>query len=288
MKIVKTRTSDGYHFTGLLSEPTSDPKGIIIHIHGMAGNIYLNSFYQAMHDQYPENGYAFLAGELRGSSTVQEFITDDGEGICGNAYERFEDCILDIQAWIDFAKELGYMNIWLQAHSLGPSKLAYFITQTRSEDVNGLIFISPSDMLGLVHDEAGAKDHAKLFPEAGQLVSEGKGSTLLSHPLWGILKLSAATYLNFFSNTSNTAIFNYNSLGLGWDVVNAIDKPVLAITGTKDDGIVPVMDAHAAMKLLEEELKNSPKVKTIVYDGAEHGFDGFPEEIVRDVMGFVG
>jgi len=61
----------------------------------------------------------------------------------------------------------------------------------------------------------------------------------------------------------------------------------LAITGTKDDGIVPVMDAHGAMKKLESELKSSPKVKTIVYDGAKHSFDGFGERIVKDVIDFV-
>jgi pimeloyl-ACP methyl ester carboxylesterase len=287
MKIVNTKTSDGFHFSGLLSEPSGERKGIILHIHGMAGSIYMNSFYTEMHETFPQNGYAFLTGELRGTSTIQEFITDRGEEICGNAYEKFEDCIIDIQAWVDFAQTLGYSKIWLQGHSLGTSKITYYVAQTKSPIIEGLLLISPSDMLGLVHDPDGILDHQILFPEAQSLVGEGKGDMILTHSLWGCLKLSAQTYLNFFSNTSNTAIFNFNSLGLGWKVVNSLTVPVLAFTGSHDDGIVPVMEAHQAMSVFERELSLSERVKTVVYEGAGHGFDGFEKNIVEDVLEFI-
>lgn len=287
MRIVKTKISDGFHFHGLLSEPQSEKKGIIIHIHGMAGNIYLNSYYPNMHDYYSGNGYAFLAGEHRGSGTIQEFATDEGIKLCGNAYEKFEDCVYYMQAWVDFAKDLSYSEIWLQGHNLGSSKLLYYITNTDTDGIKGLLLISPSDTLGLVHDPIDIKDHELLFPEAQELIKQGKGEQILSNNLWGTNKLSASTYLNFFSSDSNIAIFNYNSLGLGWNTVNKVNLPVLSITGTKDDGIVPVMDAYEAMKLLEKELKNSPKAKTIVYDGADHGFEGFEENIVEDVITFI-
>lgn len=47
------------------------------------------------------------------------------------------------------------------------------------------------------------------------------------------------------------------------------------------------MDAHDAMEVLEKELKNSPKVKTIVYQDVEHGFEGFEQNIVEDVIKFI-
>lgn len=286
MKIVKTKTTDGYHFSGLLSE-AKDSKKIIIHIHGMAGSVLLNEYYSAMHEQYPNNGISFLAGEHRGTGTITAFVHDTTDGVCGNAFERFEDSIYDIQAWIDYARSLGYDEIWLQAHSLAPSKVAYYISQTENHGIKGFIFISPSDMLGLVNDIEGKKDHDIMLPEAKKLASEGKGKTILSHKLWGDNLLSADTYLNFFDEGAKDAIFNYGNEALGWDVVNSIDIPVLAITGTKDDGIVPVMDAHEAMKKLESELKNSPKVKTLVYENAEHSFNGFTERIVQDVIEFI-
>jgi pimeloyl-ACP methyl ester carboxylesterase len=286
MKIINTKTSDGFRFKGLISE-AKDSKKIIIHIHGMAGSVLLNEYYTQMHDYYPENGYSFLAGENRGTGTITAFVHDTTEGVAGNALEKFEDCVLDIQAWVDFARENGYEEIWLQAHSLGPSKVAYYINQTPEHGVKGLIFISPSDMIGLVNDSKGKADYDTMLPEAERLVKEGKGQTLLSHKLWGSELLSADTFLNFFGKGAKTAIFNYGDETLGWSVVNSLKLPVLAITGTKDDGIAPVMEVHKAMEKLESELKSSPGVKTIVYDNAEHSFDGFGEKIVKDVIDFV-
>jgi pimeloyl-ACP methyl ester carboxylesterase len=141
-------------------------------------------------------------------------------------------------------------------------------------------------MIGLVHDEEGIKDHKKMYPQAKKLVSEGKGKQILDHKLWGLEILSAESYLHFFENDAKDAIFNYWS-DSRWDVVNSISHPVLAITGTKDDGIEPVMDPHKAMEKLKSELKKAPRVETIVYDGAEHSFEGFEDEIVRDVVRFV-
>ncbi len=287
MKIIDIKTSDGLYLKGLLSEPKEKTSKIIVHIHGMSGDFYTNSYYPFMHDGYPKKGFSFMAGENRGTHSVTQFRKNDSYLNIGNTYEVFEECVNDIQGWIDYAVSLGYEEIWLQSHSLGPSKVAYYMNKKKPKNIRGLIWLSPSDIIGLVHYSEGNKDHKIMYPEAKRLVKSGKPKQLLSHKLWGEYILSAETYLNFFENDANTAIFNYGKPELGWDVVNKINIPVISITGTKDDGIIPVMDAYEAMKLLEKELKNSPKVKTVVYKNCEHSFDGFGKEIVRDVLGFL-
>jgi pimeloyl-ACP methyl ester carboxylesterase len=287
MNFVQVKTDDGYHFKGLLSESEKKGDVAIVHIHGMSGDFYTNPYYSAMYTGYPKNGIAFLAGENRGTHSITQFKKGDAYVNTGNAFEKFEECVDDIQAWVDFAKKLGYKKIWLQSHSLGPSKVAYYMDKRKPKDVSGLVWLSPSDMIGLVHDPEGAADHKKMFPEAKKLVKAGKSSQVLSHKLWGEYVLSAGTYLNFFDKKSNTAIFNYGLPELGWDVVNSIKVPVLAFTGTKDDGIAPVMDAYKAMKLLKKELKQSPRVQTVVYKECEHSFEGFEKQIVSDVVSFM-
>lgn len=287
MKIVKTKTADNLHLHGLLSTPTHISKKIIIHIHGMAGSPLLNSYYPAMHEQYSQNDIAFLAVEHRGTGTITSFCPDNRVRVIGNAFEVFEECIFDIEAWVQFAQAQGFEEIWLQAHSLGTSKVAYYFATKKPTAIAGLLLLSPSDMIGLVHDEDGAKDHAIMLPQAQKLMSEGKATTLIDHQLWGELYLSAKTYLNFFDESAQTAIFNFNDDSLGWHTVRAITIPVLAITGTKDFGIVPVMDPRAAMKKLEAELINSPRVTTVVIENAEHSFDGFANEIIRAANDFV-
>lgn len=290
MKIVKTKNKSGTNFYGLISTPETSTNKIIIHIHGMSGSITINGFYPLMHEEYTKAGFAFLVGEHSGTGSVTEFGNESeavGTKIIGNAFEKFEDSVDDIDAWVNFAKDLGYTEIWLQSHSLGCSKTSYYVAIKKPESVRGLLLISPADMVGLVHYPEGQKEHDVLFPEATKLVSEGKGKQLLSNLLWGENYLSADTYLNFFGEGSNLAVFNFNDDNLGWDTVNAINVPVLAFTGTKDDAIVPIMDPKLAMEKLEKELKNSPKIVTKVYENCTHSFDGFEKEVVKDVLEFV-
>jgi hypothetical protein len=287
MKIVSATTKDGLEYKGLFSEPNKSTETIVVHIHGMAGDFYTNNFYPYMHDSYPKSGVAFLAGENRGTHGIVQFNSVDGIRTAGNIFETFEETITDIEAWVQTAKDMGYTRIWLQSHSLGTSKTAYYMTHNPAPEIVGNIWLSPSDMIGLVHDQEGYKDHKILYPEAKKLIESNKESKILSKPLWGEYLLSAGTYLNFFEKTANTAIFNYGLPELGWSTVNNIKGAVLAITGTEDDGIVPVMEAHEAMQLLEKQLYNTSIVKTTVLNGAEHSFKGFEKNIVDEAVNFI-
>lgn len=284
---IKTETTDGLSFTGLLTAPDMKTTKLILHVHGMSGDIYINSFYPAMHEKYPVNGYAFLAAEHRGTHSVAQFNHSSGEIInIGNSYEIFEDSVLDIQAWVNKAMELGYEEIWLQGHSLGPSKLVYYIHKQNPQNIKGLILISPSDMLGWVLDDSRIDLHNKLLAEAIQLVTQGKSRQLLSQELDGYL-LSAGTYLNFFGPSSSLAIFNYLKPEVGWNVVNSLNLPIIAFSGTADDGVPTSVGANNAMQMLEEQLLNSPRKQTVVYEGAEHDFAGYAEKLVEDVLKFI-
>ncbi len=285
MEIVRAKTQDGYHFSGLLSR-AEDSKRIIIHIHGMAGSVVLNKYYSDMHESYVKNGISFLVGEHRGTGTISAFVHDTTEGICGNAFEKFEDCVFDIQAWVDYARDLGFEEVWLQAHSLGPSKVAYYLSSVKNHGIKGAVLISPADMLGLVKVGSGKKDFDLMYPEAKRLQHDGRGDVLLSTKLWGDGMLSANTFLNFFEEGSKAAIFNFHD-NKNWDTVGKIDIPVIAFTGTEDTAIYPVMDPYKAMEKLKSELKSSPKVQMIVYEGANHSFDGFGEKISDAVISFI-
>ncbi|WKZ30661.1 MAG: alpha/beta hydrolase [Candidatus Dojkabacteria bacterium] len=287
MQIIRTKTKDGIHYEGILTGDPATSDSIIIHIHGMAGSPTLNQYYTEMYKDYPAAGWHFLAVTHRGTGVATEFTTDDGATVLGNAYEKFEDCIHDIEAWVNKAAEMGYKRIWLQSHSLGPTKVAYYLSQTKDPRIEGAIFISPSDMVGLIKSGNESENYKAMISEANDLVKQGKGDQLLSQDIWGLEKLSADTYLNFFAEGSNLGVFNYNGPADGWGVVNSLTLPVLAIVGTADVGVVESKNPHEAMKQLEGELKNSPRVKTIVYEGADHSFDGFGGRIVEDVLEFV-
>lgn len=288
MRVIKTTTEDGVIFSGLLFEPEQATKKIIINIHGMAGEPYGNAYLQPMFRGYPAAGIAFLSVEQRGTHTLSQFLMADGKvRTIGNAFERFEDCVHDIAAWISQAHTLGYKDIWLQGHSLGCSKVAYAVAQKTDLGIAGLLLISPSDMVGLVHDPEGDAYRQILEPEAKELIAQGKPDQLLSQRLWGEYILSAGTYVNLFGDGARDAIFNYGKPELGFELIRSLSVPVWVCTGTADDGVIPVSDPHAAMKLLEEQLVQSPRKQTVVFEGAKHSFDGFGEQIVQKIVSFI-
>lgn len=282
-EFVETTTGDGLRLQGLFAEAT-DSNTAIIHFHGMAGNFFENRFVQTMFDQYPEHGISFLSVEERGSEIIRRFDTTDGDArMIGDAYERFEASRYDIEAWIDFLADAGYETIIVQGHSLAPSKITYYLAKTGDDRIDGLIFISPSEMQGLVEHES-TPEHQDLLEEARELVDDGKEDELLSEELWDWAVLSAGTYLNFFGDDAETDIFTYSQPERDFEAVSTIDVPLIAFLGTEDDGIVT--PPEECLSMLEEAAEQSPAFDGIVFDGADHSYAGFGDRIVDRVQSF--
>lgn len=287
MQILKVKTSTGLGYTGILMEPATSTDTLILHIHGMSGDVYFNSFYPMMYNDYPKAGISFLAVEHRGTHTVTLFDRSEELISIGNAHELFEDCVEDIQAWLNKARELGYKNIWLQGHSLGCAKIAYSLSHADLGEIAGVILLSPADMWGEVKHPDELANHQKMLAEAEELVKAGKPRQMLEHKLWGGMEMSAASYLNSFAEGTNTAIFNFYQPELGFPGLDKIKVPVLSFTGTKDSAIAPMREPNEAMQMLDKALINSPRKHQVVYDGANHDFEGFGDQIVAEVINFI-
>ncbi len=285
--ILRATTADGLILSGMLTTPTIPSDICVVHVHGMSGSTVFNSFYNAMHSRYSGQGIGYLVGENRGANGVTTFPRVDGRtALVGNAFEIFEECVHDVEAWVGCALKLGFRRIILQGHSLGCSKVVFAVSRLKPEQaavVSGLVLLSPADMLGLVEEPGCQPLHHRLLAEA----KSKRGEELLSELLWGYALLSARTYLNFFSPFSNAAIFNFLNPAYGYEQLKQIGLPVLAMTGTKDDGISPACDPARAMEVLRANLAASSRVETVVFDGADHDFVGFDEAILDKTIPFI-
>lgn len=286
MEFVKATTSDNLILQGLLSEPHSKSDSVILHIHGMSGNFFENDFIKTMLSGYPEQNLSFMTVETRGSEVIRFFSkTGGGFTMLGDAYEIFEESVKDIEAWIGFLSDRGYKNIYLQGHSLGCAKIAYYQSLMKDKRVKALLFISASDMFGLVLNKKDLPRHIKHMNESKSLIEAGKEMELLTDALWGTNKLSARTYVNFFGTDAKTAIFNYYDNKLGFDAVKKINVPIISIFGTKDDGIVT--DPYKSNDMLKQNAVKSPKFVGEVFEGAQHSYAGFEEQIVKSITNFI-
>lgn len=141
--IVKVTTNDGYLLHGLFFEPETKNKLVVIHIHGSAGNFYFNDFYPYLAKLSNDLNIAFLATNNRGSEV---YNIEKGSKYAGAAIEIFEECLLDIDAWIEFAITKGYKKIILEGHSFGTNKIQYYALNGKyRSQVKALILLGFTD-----------------------------------------------------------------------------------------------------------------------------------------------
>ena len=277
--IVKTITADNLELYGILTEAKGKKDAILINIHGTSGCFYIEDYTPFFVEELPALGIATLFTNNRGSHVMEAWQNS------GAALEIFEACVLDIDAWIQHALNLGYRRIFLQGHSLGTEKVVYYMNKgSHTRSVTAVILLGISDSFG---NQALI---AKRFPadpmvEAKRLMAEGKGEQFLTsiwRPHGGGVPQSAASYLNFFSHGSelSKAIPLRQRGELAY--YRKIRVPLLVVVGEFDPfTCIPVPEA---IRVLEKE---NPRTLTQVIAGTDHDFSGKGKELVEIIKDFL-
>jgi pimeloyl-ACP methyl ester carboxylesterase len=279
--IVKVQTEDGLMLHGLLTEPQSRSKTLKIHIHGTSGSFYWNRFVKALADSAAELNIAQLAFNNRGSGG---YDLEKGRLPRGSALERFQDCLLDIDAWIEFGRARGFERFILEGHSFGTEKAVYYMQKGRySSSVSGLILLGFSDTVGsqqLYHKETSGD----YFREAQRLSSEGQGQALLSdlYALCGECPISAGTYLDFFADNSELSRALPLRQGKDLQYFAAIKVPILGLIGDRHEyTVIPI---KAAVELLRRE---NPLAEVVQFAECSHNFESKEAELCFAVSDFI-
>jgi pimeloyl-ACP methyl ester carboxylesterase len=277
--IVKILTADHLELFGFLAEPEGEKDAILINIHGTSGCFYIEEYTPFLAEELPALGIATLFTNNRGSHVMEAWQNS------GAALERFEDCVLDIDAWIRYVLDLGYRRIILQGHSLGTEKVVYYMNRGNYPlSVAALVLLGISDSFG---NQAAI---AKKFPvdpmaEAKRLMAEGRGEQFLTsiwRPHGGAVPKSAASYLNFFSPGSELS----KALPLrqrgGLSYYREIRVPILVVVGEHDPfTCIPVQEA---IDLLEKE---NNRTLTRLIAGADHDFSLKSRELADVIQEFL-
>lgn len=137
--IVNIFTEDKVQLYGLYIKPQTS-NSIFINIHGTASNFYEEDFIKYLTEDFMENNISMLSTNNRGTGVYDCYAKT------GSAVEKFEDCIKDIDAWIEFAIKQKYKKIILSGHSLGTEKVVYYMSNGKYKNkVNGIILLAPAD-----------------------------------------------------------------------------------------------------------------------------------------------
>lgn len=280
-EFIRITTEDRLILQGLIYKPAEFSKKAYLHIHGMAGNFYENRFLDVMAKGITNAGYAFLSINTRGHDIIADFPIAGSEEKykrIGDAYEKFEECLLDIKPAIDYLQKNGYGEIVLCGHSLGAVKVAYYVAKTQDPRIKKLVLMSPPDMVGLAEKES---CHNDLMVQSQKLISEGKGEELLPEKIWGWCHLSANAYVDLDTRDNPVDIFNtYDKTKPS--LLSEIKIPTLAFLGEKDDAAI--LPQQEALEVIKSKANNAPSFEINIIAGAPHSYFGEEKEMTEVII----
>lgn len=276
-EFVWVTTEDGIDLYGLLSPEKC--AGVVINIHGTASNFYEMDFVSYFTQAFDKIGYSFLSTNNRGAYVLECYQKS------GAAVEKFEDCLLDIDAWIEYAFSKGFKEIVLSGHSLGTEKVVYYMKKGEHRDkIKGVILLAPADSYG-TQEHFLKENNVDLMKEAQELERKRRGEVFLTS-LWkshaGVLQKSANSYINFFSR--NSELSKALPLRNGKDLAyyRAINVPILVAIGDQTEyTVIPIKDALALMKK-ENKLTTAYQLKKCTHD-----FEGKETELASIIVRFL-
>jgi pimeloyl-ACP methyl ester carboxylesterase len=284
-ELLRVWTQDGLQLQGLYCEAQkSTGLPAVLHIHGASSNFYRSQFLDRLADELCLRGYAFLTGNTRGHDIINSVYSRDPTATrrLGVAFEVFEDCTLDIAAWLGLLQELGHQHMVLLGHSFGAHKVAFYQSETLDERIKGLIFMSPADQgfwLEAMGDQA---EH--MLDSVSDMVASGQGDRLLDGAV-SPYPMSARTIHNLFV-TAKADIFKFGRPDEPWDVVARLNCPILGMMGTVAEFTNPT--PAEALATLRAKAISSPRCDTIVVEGAPHNYRGYEAEVTDAITGWLG
>ncbi|MFA6341159.1 MAG: alpha/beta fold hydrolase [Candidatus Paceibacterota bacterium] len=285
--IVQIKTKDKLDLYGLFLESPKS-KTVFMNIHGTAGNFYEEDFIQFIAEKLNEEGISLLSTNNRGASVYDSYERS------GAATERFEDCLIDIDGWIEFVMSKGYKNIILSGHSLGTEKAVYYMTRgTYKDKIEKMVLLGPSDSYGChrmydgqMNIEAQKRTDELLKISEG-LMKEGKGGTFLARDAYGggkpggIMPKTAESFVNFLGSGSKVL----EALPFATRKLESYSKikvPILAVIGDGEEYTAITTDE--ALELMKKENKNTQAVKL---EDCNHDFQGKERELAGIIYNFI-
>jgi pimeloyl-ACP methyl ester carboxylesterase len=287
-ELVRIEAGDGLELVGLYAAPPGGTaRRAILHTHGLAGNFYENRFIADVCDAVLAKGIAFLVTNNRGHDYLADNLKGSGVDTTyepgGSTRDIMEDCVHDVSGGAAFLAERGHEEIYFEGHSLGCSKIVYYLSEIGHPGCAGLILISPPEMFGLEEDrpETSLED---VLARARALVSDGRGDALLE--VGRDVPYSAATFVSMYGDPSVTDIFPFRLASAGdYRRLASIPCPILVAYGDVEEAVnVPVEEAAA---LIEKMAAAAPRVESVIVRGANHAYWGHEGELATAIAAFV-
>lgn len=283
VSVHKAYSTDGIELDAILFEPPKNTNKIIVHVHGKEGHFVQNHFVQVLGEKYAANGYAFLTFNNRGHDYMADLLRKTSTGFVweqgGSMFDLLENSQFDIQGIVDYVLTLGYKEIMLQGHSLGPHKICYFLTHVSNPPISKVIFLTTADVR--YQFDSSVPEWEKYSLVAKRMIDDGKGSALMPIRLWSNCPVSAATFWNYTNPHNNCFVFNGTHPEAEFKNFNKISLPILVVNPEND--VASGIQAGKFISLLKKNTV-SKHFEGIVIKNAVHNFLSKEDELAKTIL----
>lgn len=270
-RIVHVRTRDHLELRGALIRPAgggglSGPLLVWVHTRQQS---FADLEYIRIGRLLAGQGYDFLSVDTRGHDFGCWYRTPDGPMLQGSAWERFSDCVNDIDAWVEAAREMGYGSVVLIGHGFGGAKCLHFQAQRQLPQVAAVVLASSGSS---VRDKL--PEHLRAVAEA--MVAEGRGLDLLP---WGTGENYASTVsAEYYLARSIMRKELYGTVDLP-PAIARIRCPLIAWFGREEDR--PTRRVAEFLDWLGANAVKSRHVDTYLIDGIGFFYKDKEEVLVQ-------
>lgn len=276
MNIESIRTADGIGLKGLLLEAKESDR-ICLFIPGCCGNFVDNDFMRIISMELLKNQYSVLCANTRGSFMMNSSFHPQNlerPKQIGVAYEHFEDCVYDIDAWIEHLINKGYKTIDVICHSSGSNKFIYYMNCDfkYKHFVNNIIFLSPPDFANRIRCY---NDYNELLKEAEENVKNGNPNKLIKIHFFYKTSIEFLKMMHS-KNFDNLPLVNGNKHDF-YQYRN-ITNPMFVIYGEEENYI-----KNFIYKFIQF-ANSTTNVECREVKGADHIYFGKEEEIGREIV----
>lgn len=284
-ELVKTITEDGLELVGFFMDQKSDLA--VFHSHGTAGDFYTHKFIEIEGEKLASRKISFLTANNRGHDVYADIRKYQKKRVgwtqIGGGFEKFKDCLYDIDAWIRFLLKKGAKKIILQSHSLS-QKILYYQWIKKNPKVVGQIHLSPQNDDGLMYFALGPKKYQTINRKIKDMVKKGKGNEVLPKELSPVSYVTSVQmyygYLTDYGAGTLTPYHNPNNPN--WRVISQVRQPLLVIFGSKDAYMKP--SPQTAAKIVRKKTKDNKKTLVKIIEGATHSYLGYENELAKLIL----
>lgn len=279
MEIIRVKTPRGIELKGAMWG-SDRMNTVVIMMSGICSNVFQNDLLTSTGGLLSKNNIAFIAGHAMDAFSCiaySDFSTGK-QKYTGVVYDDFSLVYENVEAYVKFARDLGFKNIILAGHSLGSNKIIHYLGNTSDNFVDYFIVSAPVDLAHWFEVMPNVKECIEL---AKKFVDENRGTEILPYLFGGFSPMSAETVLSFYNafNLKNCPVISNNGETASLFNIKVNGSFVIGEKDSLTDG-----NPEGFMVKLNSYCKHPERNQLIVIPDASHIFYGKDKEYAQTIL----